>query len=186
MEKPISSRRSFIAKTSLAVVGTTLLTTSTTFANLLKTSYTFEGYQPILEFKNDLRTFIAEKSLKVSGTLYTSETNLQPCANALVEIWHLSPNSKEFNHKGKFITDQNGQYTFYTDFPNRKEGYKPRIFFKITNQEKTDYTELILDTNQAYISHNHWEKNQELKEDLFPSYNLLKKQGEINFNFIIN
>ncbi len=186
MEKPISSRRSFIAKTTLAVMGTTLLTTSTSFATLLKTSYPFEGYQPVLDYKNDMRTLLSEKSLKVSGTLYTSVTDLQPCANALVEVWHLSPNSIEFNHKGKITTDENGKYTFYTDFPNRKEGYKPRIFFKATAEGKTVFTELIMDTHQAHISHAHWEQNKHLGNKLFPIYMPSKTEGEIHFNFIIN
>lgn len=186
MEKPISSRRSFIAKTSLAVVGTTLLTSASSFATIIGETIPFKGYRPTLEFNNDLRTLFSEKTLKISGTLFTSESNLEPCANATIEVWHLSPNSKEYNHKGKFMTDENGTYTFYTDFPNRKEGFKPRVFFKVTAERKTVFTELVIDTHQTLITHKHWEQHNKLGEYLFPIYKPSNTEGTIQFNFIIN
>ncbi|MEZ4778779.1 MAG: hypothetical protein R2786_05280 [Flavobacteriaceae bacterium] len=188
MNASISSRRKFIAKTALALAGTTLLTSAKSFASLFKngaTHYLLEGYQAIPELKNDLRTTILGKTLKVSGTLFSKETELQPCSNALIEVWHLSPNSGDY-HRGKLITDECGRFTFWTDFPNRTKGMYPRILFKATTHERSEITELILDSHHAHISHTHWEKNKELGEKLFPKHSSSSLEGEVEFNFIIN
>jgi len=188
MEFPLSSRRSFIAKTSMALAGTALLSSTASFASVFSKKVPFEGYDPLMGYKNDLRTFLSGKTLEITGTLFTNENNqLLPCNEATVEVWHLSPNSKEFYHRGKFKTNDKGEYTFWTDMPHRKEGQKARIFFKATSQGKSLFTELVLDNHFAYISHSHWEYNHFLGKHLFPSLKTSSPQtGEVTFNFIIN
>ncbi|MCB0457737.1 MAG: hypothetical protein R2776_03960 [Flavobacteriaceae bacterium] len=188
MNASISSRRKFIAKTALALTGTTLLTSVKSFASLFNNGtahYLLKGYQEIPELKNDLRTAVLGKTLKVSGTLFSNEATLQPCSNALIEVWHLSSTTGDYQ-RGKLITDENGRFTFWADFPHKEKGFYPRFFFKATKEEKTELTELILDSHQAHISHTHWEKNKELGEKLFPKHSPSPLEGEIEFNFIIN
>ena len=188
MNGSIPSRRKFITNTALAIAGTTLLNSTNSFASIFKNRISIDlpkGYLEIPEFKNDLRTKILGKTLKVSGTLFSKETTIHTCSNALIEVWYLASNSKEY-HRGKISTDEHGRFTFWTDFPSREEGLYPRIFFKATKDNKTALTELLLDSNHAYISHLHWEQNKELGEKLFPTHTPSVTEGEIAFNFIIN
>lgn len=187
MDASISSRRKFIAKTTLALAGTTLLTSTNSIAAFLNNDMgiPFPGYSEIPELKNDLRSMLIEKTLKVSGTLFTKETTLEPCSNALIEVWHLSSNTGDYQ-RGKLITDEDGNFTFWTDFPHKSKGLYPRIFFKATKDGKSETTELILDTHHAHISHTHWEKNKQLEDQLFPIHKPSTTEGAIEFNFIIN
>ena len=185
MKKFNTSRRSFLGKTSAVVAGIALFSSTKTFAKLLDRTSPFEGYNPFIEEKTDLRTGSSlDKTLKISGQVYTSD-GTQTISNARIEVWHLSPGSEKYKHRGYFFSNDEGQYTFHTDFPNRTEGKKPRIFFKSTSGSKIDFTELILDDNHAHISDTHWEKNKVLKRKLFPTYNKSLFETKIQFNFTI-
>lgn len=110
---------------------------------------------------------------------------IQVVANANIEVWHLSPGTKKYRNRGKFSSDENGNYLFVTDFPNRKEGKKPRIYFKISSGATTTYTELLLDRHQAYINETHWANNQILGDAMLPSYTETMHGKEIQFNITV-
>lgn len=178
-----TSRRTFLGKSVAAVAGIATLTSQNTFAAIVGPSIPFEGYNPYAEFKNDLRVnSMFGNPVEVSGTLYSSDAT-QTIANAKIEVWHLSPGSDKYRHRGYFFTDEDGRYSFKTDFPNNENGKKARIYFKISNGNSSSFTELILDNHSAYIHKDHWEKNSQLKDKLFPKYKKSIFGTTIQFNF---
>ncbi len=180
-----TSRRSFLGKTAVAVAGMTIFSTQETLANLLNNSSPFIGYNPYSELKSDLRTFSGlEKTLKVSGVVYDRD-GIKTIPNAKIEVWHLSPNANKYKHRGYFFSDAEGHYTFKTDYPNRTEGKKPRIYFKTTKGNKTSFSELVLDKNCAYITSEHWAENKALKAKLQPKFESTISENKIQFNFTI-
>jgi protocatechuate 3,4-dioxygenase beta subunit len=179
-----TSRRDFLGKSATVIVGTALLSSQFTLGNVLSQN-PFEGYNPYAETKNDLRTgLIYLNNVKVSGKIFLTD-GTQPAANANIEVWHLSPGSKQYKNRGKFSADENGNYQFVTDFPNRKEGKKPRIYFKISSGDAITYTELLLDRHQAYINETHWANNQLLGDAMLPSFRETMQGKEIQFNITI-
>jgi len=185
MNKNYSSRRVFLGKTTVVLAGAAFLSSQISLGNILNDQVPFEGYNPFAEEKNDLRTeLFSTNSIKVTGSVYTRD-GLQTIPNAKIEVWHLSPGSKKYRHRGKLTTDSEGKYTFHTDFPNRGEGKKPRIFFKTTANNNTSYSELIFDSNHAYINSEHWENNKILKNKLFPKYKKTVLGTNIQFNYTV-
>lgn len=179
-----TSRRDFLGKSTAAIVGTALLSSQFSFGNILNQN-PFEGYNPYAEAKNDLRKgLISINNVKVSGKIFYA-VGKQIVGNANIEVWHLSPESMKYRHRGKFSSDENGNYQFVTDFPNRKEGKKPRIYFKISSGNKTSYTELILDRHQAYINETHWANNQILGDAMLPSFTETVNGKEIQLNITL-
>lgn len=179
-----SSRRFFLSKSSLAILGASFLPSSS-IASVFNNSVPFEGYPYLIPFKNDLRTYY-EHTVKVSGTLFSFKNGKQKLPNAAIEIWHLSPYSKSYNHFGKVTTDEKGNYSFITDLPNNTKGYMPRIYFKVISEGKSEYSELIVGQFQSHISHTHWEKHNRLGTDLFPKSTHKKSKTDIIFNLSIN
>jgi len=185
MNKNYSTRRVFFGKAATVLAGTALLSSQISLGAILNDQAPFEGYNPFAEETNDLRTdLFSTNSIEVTGKIYTSN-GINTIPNAKIEVWHLSPNSKKYRHRGKLTSDSEGKYTFHTDFPNRGEGEKPRIFFKTTTNNKTSFTELIFDSNHAYISSTQWESNKNLKNKLFPKYKKTILGTNIQFNYTI-
>jgi len=176
------TRRRFLGKLPLAVIGTTLLSSQLSYAFVTKDDSPFEGYDSNTKDNNDLRSAISSgTTLKVFGTVYGTD-GLQVLPNARIEVWHLSPGSNKYDHKGAFSSNANGEYSFRTDMPNRKEGKMPRIFFKISNEGRVVFTELLLNSHDAFITHKHWENNRALNKRLFPVYKKKTWETEIQFN----
>jgi len=177
--KKSTSRRLFLQKSAIATTGLALM--SSTVANAFTDDSPFEGYNPYSDVKTDLRTTIFEKHVRVKGTVY-DKTGTTPLPNALVEVWHLSPDSKKFRHRAKLRTDDQGRYNFITDFPSKDETKATKIYFKVSNQEKTQFTELFIDRQGANISSKHWQENQQLKDKLLPSTESNFSALVVNFN----
>ncbi len=182
--KNSTSRRLFMRNSAFAITGLAVLTPTLTNAfNFSENPYL--GYNPYAEDKNDLRTGIfSDNSVAVKGIIYEND-GATPIMNAVVEVWHLSPNSSKYRHRAKLQTDEQGEYKFITDFPNREEGKNARIYFKISNFEKTNFTELILNNAGAHITCEHWKKNQQLGEKLFPKKENFLGYSSIQFNISI-
>ncbi len=122
------SRRLFLRNTAMATTGIALVSISSGLHALTFADSPFEGYNRYAECKTDLRTsFLFEKSVTVKGTLYDSTGNI-PVSDAKIEVWHLSPGSTKYRHRGKMYTDNNGQYKFISDWPNRELGRQERIY----------------------------------------------------------
>ncbi len=177
-----SSRRLFLFNTVLASAGLTLLPSTTLATNLTTSPCLFDGYSPHSEEKIDLRTSLfSEKQLTVKGTVFDSSGSF-PKANILIEVWHLSPNSSKFRHRAKLTTNNAGEYFFITDFPNKKKGTSPRIYFKISNKNTIYFTELIVTDSGAFITGKHWEENKQLGDKVFPQ----KKGATLASTIIFN
>src|SRR5690606_14787693 len=178
--KNTTSRRLFMRNSAFAITGLAVLTPAITSA-FTPAESPYLGYNPYAENKNDLRTGILNfSSVIVQGTIYEND-GITAVRNAVVEVWHLSPNSVKYRHRAKIITDERGNYEFITDFPNREEGRNARIYFKVSNSEKTNFTELILNTSGAHITGEHWAKNQKLGDKLFPKKVDFADQKRIQF-----
>jgi len=178
-----ASRRVFLRNTLFATSGVALLSSPLhAFSN---STCPFEGYNPFAEQKTDLRSsgFFGQHVI-VQGTVYDSVGN-QPLTNASIEIWHLSPNSNKFRHRGKMLTNNLGEYKFLTDYPNKEIGKNARIYFKISGATDSYFTELVLNQSGAYVSSDHWSRNNQLGKEMFPKKETFLNQTSIQFNLSI-
>lgn len=181
--KNSTSRRYFMRNSAFAITGLAVL--NPILSNAFVSENPYLGYNPYAESKNDLRTgFFSTNSITVKGTIFEKD-GITPAKNASVEVWHLSPNSSKYRHRAKLKTDAQGNYEFITDFPNKEEGKSARIFYKISNQENTSFTELALTENDAHITGEHWAKNKNLGDKLFPKKEVFLGETTINFNLTI-
>ncbi|NNE27167.1 MAG: hypothetical protein HKN09_10010 [Saprospiraceae bacterium] len=178
------SRRSFVENLTLATSGIALLS-STSFLNAFNSKTdVLEGYNPYAGTNPDMRQGIFENYIKVTGTVYSKETE-QPISGALVEVWHLSPNSKKYRHRAKLKTDANGQYSFLTDPPNKEKGQMPAIHFKLSTVNDSYCSRLWIHKNTAFISSEHWARNQGLGDRLLPKKEIHTFHETITFNLSI-
>jgi len=180
--KESTSRRLFLQKSAMATTGLALL--SSGVANAFSSEIPYHGYNPYSEEKTDIRTTIFEKHVRVKGTVY-DKTGTTPLPNALVEVWHLSPNSSKYRHRTKLRTDNQGRYNFITDFPNRETAQVSRIYFKLSHNGNSNYTELAVDQTGASVTSKHWEENQHLGNKIHPSSENFLQTTTINFNVSI-
>ncbi|MCG2417590.1 hypothetical protein K8089_01050 [Aequorivita sp. F47161] len=179
-----TSRRLFMRNSAIAITGLAVLTptVSSAFAN---SESPYEGYNPYAETKKDLRTSIFNtNTITIKGTIYKKD-GVTPLRDALVEVWHLSPNSSKYRHRTKLRTDSEGNYGFITDFPNKEKGKSSRIYFKLSDSEHSQFTELILTATGSHITGEHWEKNNHLRENLFPKQTRFMDTTTIQFNISI-
>ncbi|MBK5213919.1 MAG: hypothetical protein JJE55_09705 [Flavobacteriaceae bacterium] len=182
--KNTTSRRLFMRNSAFAITGLAVLTPTITGAFTTSES-PYLGYNPYAETKADLRNGIfSTNSVTVKGTIYEKD-GATPLKNATVEVWHLSPNSTKYRHRSKLKTDEQGKYEFITDFPNKEEGKSARIYFKASNSESTSFTELALTEQGAHITGEHWAKNRNLGEKLFPKKETFLGETAITFNLSV-
>ena len=172
----------FLQHAAIATTGVALL--STGVAQAFTTESPYDGYNPYSEEKTDLRTSLFDKQLRVKGVLY-DKSSMKPLANASIEVWHLSPNSTKYRHRGKLRTNDAGEYNFITDYPNHELAKVPRVYFKITNKGDEVFTDLVLNETGAHVSDNHWQANQHLGDKLFPTSDKNLNTSTINFNLSI-
>ncbi|WP_415374165.1 twin-arginine translocation signal domain-containing protein [Patiriisocius sp. Uisw_017] len=179
-----TSRRSFMQKTAIATTGLAFLSPS--IVSAFTNNCPYEGYNPYADTKTDFRTVTLGEHVRVKGTIYNKKS-LIPIADATVEVWHLSPNSTKFRHRGKLKTNEDGTYNFITDLPNKENAKMRRIYFKVSHKNTSYFTELLLVpiTSSAYITSKHWEENQELGEKVLPVSKKLLNTTTINFNVSI-
>ncbi|HNP69393.1 MAG TPA: hypothetical protein PKH16_15910 [Aequorivita sp.] len=181
--KNTTSRRLFMRNSAFAITGLAVLTPTITSAFTSESPYS--GYNPYAETKTDLRSGVfSSNSVAIKGTLY-DKNGITPLKNATVEVWHLSPNSSKYRHRAKLKTDDEGNYQFITDFPNKEKGKSARIYFKVSSSENISFTELALTEQGAHITSEHWEKNRNLGEKLFPQKETFLGETTIHFNFSV-
>lgn len=180
--KQNTSRRSFLLNSAMATTGLALLSSTHTVSAFTELSSPYNGYNPFIEEKTDLRSFLSsERIVEVAGKIYES-SGKHTIANATVEVWHLSPNSSKYRHRGKTSTNEKGEYHFITEMPNREEGKLPRIYFKVTSKEQVYFTELIISSTGAHITGKHWEANKLSEKNLFPQTKQTQRKTSITFN----
>ena len=179
------SRRLFLENTSKFSTGIVLLSSTSVLNALTNNESPFEGYNPYADKKTDLRTSgIFDEHVTVKGKIY-DELGSYTIPNASIEVWHLSPNSNKYRHMAKLKTNELGEYQFITDFPNREPGKMSRIYYKISNKERSYFTEISMNQFGAYISGEHWAKNKRLGEKLFPEKDTFLNHTTITFNLSI-
>ncbi len=180
-----TSRRLFLRKTVIATTGAVFLSSTNIVNAFTNESSPYKGYNPFAEEKNDLRlSSYLGKHVSVKGKVFDKSGTI-PISNALIEVWHLSPNSKKFKHKAKLKTNKNGEYQFITDFPNNEEGKMPRIYFKISSNNDSYFTDIAITDFGAHISDIHWTKNNQLGDKMFPKHETYLNQTHIKFNLTI-
>jgi len=181
MNTNYASRRVFLGKTAAVIAGTAFFSSHISLGNILNDPAPFDGYNPFAEEKNDLRTGLFNtNSIKVTGKVYTRD-GLQTIPNAKIEVWHLSPNSNKYRHRAKLKTNSAGEYNFITDFPNKEKG-DAKIYFKVSNNDTSYFTELFLNDYGAFITGKHWEENNQLRDKLFPKKDSFLGQSTCSFN----
>lgn len=181
--KSTTSRRLFLRKSAFATTGIALL--STPLLHAFSEESPFVGYNPYAESKTDLRTSLfGDKYVTVKGKILFKD-GLQLASNAKVEVWHQSPNSDKYRHRAVLTTTDFGEYKFITDFPNNEEGKLAKIYFKVTAGNRTYFTELLLNSNFAYITSKHWEENNKLNDLLLPKRENVMNHSIIDFNISI-
>jgi len=154
-----TSRRLFLRNNAIATTGMALLSSTFALHALTREESPFKGYKPYAKEKSDLRgSTLLGKHLTVKGKIFDKSGTLS-VTNAKLEVWHLSPHSAKYNHRAKLKTNSSGEYQFMTDFPNREFGTSAKIFFKVSNNETSYFTELSLNNYGAYITGKHWEEN---------------------------
>ncbi|MBT8258474.1 MAG: hypothetical protein KJO49_08385 [Bacteroidia bacterium] len=178
------TRRRFLGKISVAATGMAMFSATALHA-IGGSETTFEGYRSNAPEKTDLRDLLStERSVKVHGKLYHRETG-RPLSNHLIEVWHLSPDSKAYKHRAQFRTEDDGTYNFITDFPGQEKGKLARIYFRVSSEADSYNTSLILANEQAFIQSDHWERNQSLGSKLFPKRTEKLSLSKIQFNISI-
>ncbi|MCW5517438.1 hypothetical protein [Muriicola sp. Z0-33] len=188
MEK-VTPRRAFLGKALMATAGIASISSTTTLRALTTNESPYKGYNPFAVEKNDLRTFPSYpfgEHIEVRGKIF-NEAGAATLDNCLLEVWHLSPNSTKYRHRGKLRTNEAGEYKFITDFPNREMGKNYKIYFKVTKGDNAYFTELSFNNTQAFISGKHWEKNNQLGEALlFPNKKTFANKTSMEFNIALN
>jgi len=180
--KKTTPRRAFLQRSLLATAGLGLLSTQTIQA--ITASSPIEGYNPFAEEKTDLRIHSFGKYVSIKGVIY-DKTGKMPLKNALVEVWHLSPGSSKYNHRGKMFTNALGEYEFISDFPNKKPSVDNTIHFKVSQGGSKQFTSLVLGHKDAYITSDHWQRNNQLGTKLFPTSATFLNKTTIQFNISI-
>lgn len=182
MKKRIPSRRKFLRNTFLASVGITALGTTQSIASVFESKLKLNGYLPNADFTTDLRKSGASvMPVTVHGIIYDQQSRL-PVSNALIEVWHLSPDSEVMSYRAQFNTSESGRYSFITDFPGHGPQLKPRIFFKISHVGKERFNHVIFDSHNAYIDSSQWVQLQNEPLDLQPVFSLKLDTVNIRLN----
>ncbi len=175
-----TSRREFVNKICLASGGL-VLSSSYNLNAFNKDHSPFEGYNPYADSKVDLRTsHDSADHIRVAGKIY-SRNRLVLLPNIKLEIWHLSQASNKYRHQAKIKTNELGEFQFLTDLPGREPGKNPRIYFKVTGENRSYFTELIIGIHYAYVTEKHWAENHCLEERMQP----IKNKSNIQFNLAI-
>jgi len=180
--KKTTSRRLFLRKS--AVVTTGLVFLSSNVVNAFIDESPYQGYNPYSEEKTDLRTGLFGKHARIKGTIY-NKTGGTPIVGAIIEVWHLSPNSTKYRHRAKLKTNSLGEYNFITDFPNKEKNKCPRVFFKVSHNNTSVFTEVLFNDRGAYITSKHWEDQSALGSKLLPKFKKSLGNSTINFNISI-
>lgn len=182
MKKSVS-RRSFLGDLSMATAGLAMLSTPS-FVNAFSESGNLKGYNPYASTNADLRQTLFGKHITVTGTIYKQD-GVTVLPDATIEVWHLSPYSKKYRHRTKIRSDAQGHYTFITDMPNKELGKMPCINFKFSHADKSYYSRLWIHQHGAFISSDHWERNQQLGDMVLPTKEALAGHEKFNFNLSI-
>lgn len=181
-----SSKHSFLESSSIMNSSSTIIRSNHIVDALKSDISPFRGYSHLVPVKSDLRINPNSNYLEVSGKIYNRNRSI-PLKGVVIEVWHLSPDSKHFKHRARLHTDDSGNYRFITDIPGREMGKNYKIYFKIIYGESTYFTELAFNNSSIYITGRLRQKNNLLqKEKLLPKNNSSFFKSRVNFNISLN
>jgi protocatechuate 3,4-dioxygenase beta subunit len=166
-------RKKFIITTSLTAIGLS------TFGSIIKMpNGNFSGdcettndilgpfYRPDAPIRSNLTTEgLIGTRIELKGKVYKSDciTHLK---NALVEIWHCNTNgeydneSKDFNQRGRLITNDEGEYSFLTIIPGKYMNgklYRPaHIHYRVTEENSNELVSQIYFRGDPHIEKYPW------------------------------
>lgn len=166
------SRRRFIQNVSTVTAGLAAVSAVPAFTSASKEQ--FNSYVPGAPFSNDLRTNNPLcPQVKVEGKIQSNRDISM--SDVQLEVWHLSPDSKQYGHRATIKVESDGSYQFLTDYPNNETGKQPCIHFRIGHSTDSYDTKLIIGKDFAFITDDHWLRNHKTVKNLFP-----KKKRELN------
>lgn len=179
------ARRNFLKNVALATSGIAFLSSTTVLEAFNNDECPFEGYNPYAEQKTDLRvSTLFGNHITVKGKIFDRQT-LRELPSAVVEVWHMSPQSTKFRHQAKMNVSNNGEFNFITDFPNKEQGKYAKVYFKIATNNKVYFTELSVTNDNAFINEKHFEENQVLGNQMFPTNRMINNEQIITFNIAV-
>jgi catechol 1,2-dioxygenase len=179
------NRKEFIVSTSLAAFslsafGSAIKQTNGSFKGDCETTNDILGpyYRPDAPLRNDLRfDGITGTQVMVKGRVFSSDCiTLLP--GAVVEIWHCSADgqydneSAEYRHRAKWITDQEGSYSFKTIIPGKYlngELYRPsHIHYRVTETSSAELISQIYFQGDPHIAKDPWASDKKASHRTLP------------------
>tara|TARA_B100000809_G_scaffold253431_1_gene289432 strand:+ start:519 stop:1130 length:612 start_codon:yes stop_codon:yes gene_type:complete len=141
------------------------------------------------------RSNLIHKDLKGSkvalkGKIYGSDCGTV-LKNTLIEIWHCNTDGKydndtdQFLHRGKQLSDENGDYKFDTILPgkylNGKLFRPSHIHFRVTHKKTKELVSQIYFKGDPHITKDNWASDNRAEHRILPI--ILE---DINGNLVIN
>jgi protocatechuate 3,4-dioxygenase beta subunit len=133
-----------------------------------------------------------QNAVKINGLI--RHEDLSPVQDAIIEIWHNNSEDhhEKFEYFGKIKTNDLGEYSLVTDFPEKhfEDGIRKmrRIFLKVLKADSELSTTLYFgETGKAFIDGSHVENvpkqfRTELPKTKFEN----GKYSDIQFNIYLN
>jgi len=121
----------------------------------------------------DLKGTIVE----LKGRVFRSDC-VTPIENAMVEIWHCDTHgeydndSKHFQQRGKWFSDEKGNYSFKTILPGKYLNgaeYRPaHIHFRVTAEGSRELISQIYFQGDPHITNDPWASKKEAERRILP------------------
>ncbi len=132
-------------------------------------------------------------TMVLKGKVYKSDC-ITPLQNALVEIWHCNTkseydnNSKYFNQRAKWFTNEQGEYAFKTILPGKYlngNQYRPaHIHFRVTEINNKELISQIYFKGDSHITKDSWASHKKAELRILPII-LEDTIGSLTVNFDI-
>ncbi len=178
------NRKEFLIAGSLSAFSVSI------FGNVKPKGNDFEGdcettndilgpfYRPDVPVRNDLTA----KDLKgtvveLKGKVFRGDCTT-PIENAMVEIWHCNTDgeydneSKHFHLRGKWLTDEKGNYSFKTILPGKYlngSQYRPaHIHFRVTAEGSRELISQLYFQGDPHITNDPWASKKEAERRILP------------------
>ncbi|MBP6409481.1 MAG: hypothetical protein KA313_00110 [Pseudarcicella sp.] len=133
------------------------------------------------------------KRLRISGQVLNQFSEAK--AHSSIEFWHnnIETNEENFTYKGTLKTDELGNFSFETDFPEKHftEGQPlmRRLFLKVQGKDENQYTTQLLfnGLGKAFIDNQYFEQMSFLETIDLPKTDWSNDDlVKVKFNIYIN
>ena len=120
---------------------------------------------------------LSGSEITLQGTVYGPDC-VTPLPNALVEIWHCNTegeydnDSSAFRQRGKWKTDQNGNYSFKTILPGKYlngQLYRPaHIHFRVTEKNSRELVSQLYFQGDPHLIKDPWASQKKAMKRILP------------------